>query len=54
MHIDVGTERANVTIAYRPVSVGKLRLLVTALHSLEQLRALGFTDKDVDEVHISH
>uniref|UniRef100_A0A914VFC9 Lipid scramblase CLPTM1L n=1 Tax=Plectus sambesii TaxID=2011161 RepID=A0A914VFC9_9BILA len=48
--IDQATERANVTVSYRPVSIGKLRLLVTALHSLEQLRALGFTDKDMDEV----
>lgn len=40
----------NFTVKYEPVSVGKLRLLVTTRQSLVQLRGLGFTEKDVDEV----
>ncbi|VDO24904.1 unnamed protein product [Onchocerca flexuosa] len=37
-------------IQYRPISIGKLRLLVTAQASLTQLKQMGFSDKDVDEV----
>uniref|UniRef100_A0A0R3RZJ6 Lipid scramblase CLPTM1L n=1 Tax=Elaeophora elaphi TaxID=1147741 RepID=A0A0R3RZJ6_9BILA len=37
-------------IQYRPISIGKLRLLVTAQASLAQLKRMGFSDKDVDEV----
>ncbi|VBB29846.1 unnamed protein product [Acanthocheilonema viteae] len=37
-------------IQYRPISIGKLRLLITAQASLDQLKRMGFSDKDVDEV----
>lgn len=40
-------------IHYRPLSIGKFRLLVSAVMSLNQLRQMGFSDKDVDEVFIN-
>lgn len=39
-----------VTIDYRPASVGKLRFLISTLLSFDQLKQLGFSEKDIDEV----
>ncbi|XP_036139714.1 cleft lip and palate transmembrane protein 1-like protein isoform X2 [Monomorium pharaonis] len=40
----------NVTIEYSPVSLGKLRLMLHVQATMENLKNLGFSDKDVDEV----
>ncbi|XP_025996672.1 cleft lip and palate transmembrane protein 1-like protein isoform X2 [Solenopsis invicta] len=40
----------NVTIEYSPVSLGKLRLVLHVQATVENLKNLGFSDKDVDEV----
>ena len=37
-------------IHYRPSGAGKLRLLVTVLMSMHQLKGMGFNDKDLDDV----
>lgn len=43
-------EAVNLTVKFRPISVGRLRLLIVAQHSIEQMKQYGFSDKDVDEV----
>ena len=43
-------EAVNLTIKFRPISVGRLRLLIVAQHSVEHMKQYGFSDKDVDEV----
>uniref|UniRef100_A0AAF5Q379 Lipid scramblase CLPTM1L n=2 Tax=Wuchereria bancrofti TaxID=6293 RepID=A0AAF5Q379_WUCBA len=50
--IQIEPEQKSVVmrIQYRPISIGKLRLLITAQASLAQLKRMGFSDKDVDEV----
>uniref|UniRef100_A0A914RGR3 Lipid scramblase CLPTM1L n=1 Tax=Parascaris equorum TaxID=6256 RepID=A0A914RGR3_PAREQ len=50
--LQIRPEQKNVLlkIHYRPISIGKLRVLISTLASLSQLRQLGFTEKDVDEV----
>uniref|UniRef100_A0A915BFH8 Lipid scramblase CLPTM1L n=1 Tax=Parascaris univalens TaxID=6257 RepID=A0A915BFH8_PARUN len=50
--VQIRPEQKNVLlkIHYRPISIGKLRVLISTLASLSQLRQLGFTEKDVDEV----
>lgn len=40
----------NVTVEYSPVSLGKLRLVLHVQATMENLKNLGFSDKDVDEV----
>lgn len=39
-----------ITVDYRPTSVGKMRFLISTLMSFEQIKQMGFSDKDVDEV----
>ncbi|KHN86212.1 Cleft lip and palate transmembrane protein 1-like protein [Toxocara canis] len=50
--LSVRPEQKNVKLKvhYRPISIGKLRMLISTLASLSHLRQLGFTKKDVDEV----
>uniref|UniRef100_A0AC35GU43 Cleft lip and palate transmembrane protein 1-like protein n=1 Tax=Panagrolaimus sp. PS1159 TaxID=55785 RepID=A0AC35GU43_9BILA len=43
-------ETVNLTINYRPLSIGKLRLLLTGQASFQQFQQLGFSEKDFDEV----
>ncbi|XP_076242656.1 lipid scramblase CLPTM1L [Calliopsis andreniformis] len=40
----------NVTLQYSPISFGKLRLSLQVENTMENLKNLGFSDKDVDEV----
>ncbi|KAL0121695.1 hypothetical protein PUN28_006884 [Cardiocondyla obscurior] len=40
----------NVMIEYSPVSLGKLRLVLHVQATMENLKSLGFSDKDIDEV----
>jgi len=40
----------NVTVEYLPVSLGKLRLMLHVQATMENLKNLGFSDKDIDEV----
>uniref|UniRef100_A0A914EDK8 Lipid scramblase CLPTM1L n=1 Tax=Acrobeloides nanus TaxID=290746 RepID=A0A914EDK8_9BILA len=44
------TKTMDLKILYRPISIGKMRLLVTTQLSLEQFREFGFTEKDFDEI----
>ncbi|KYQ50676.1 Cleft lip and palate transmembrane protein 1-like protein [Trachymyrmex zeteki] len=40
----------NVAVEYSPVSLGKLRLVLHVQATMENLKNLGFSDRDVDEV----
>ncbi|EZA62575.1 hypothetical protein DMN91_005507 [Ooceraea biroi] len=40
----------NVTVEYSPVTLGKLRLVLHVQAAMENLKNLGFSDKDIDEV----
>lgn len=40
----------NVTVEYSPISLGKLRMLLQVQASIENVKVLGFSDKDVDDV----
>lgn len=40
----------NVTLEYSPVTLGKLRLVLHVQAAMENLKNLGFSDKDIDEV----
>lgn len=39
-----------VTLAYSPISFGKLRLWMQFTAAMQTLRQMGFTDKDIDEL----
>jgi len=41
---------ADITLAYRPISMGKLRLFMQFNSALGSMHGMGFTDKDTDEV----
>lgn len=40
----------NVTVKYSPVSLGKLRLVLHVQTAIANLKNIGISDKDVDEV----
>ena len=44
------TPTMEMTIDYRPASVGKMRFLISTLMSFDQIKMMGFSDKDIDEV----
>lgn len=43
-------DTVNVTLQYSPISLAKLRLILHVEATMQSLRSLGFSDKDVDEV----
>lgn len=43
-------DTVNITLQYSPVSLGKLRLLLHVEATMQSLKNLGFSDKDVNEV----
>ncbi|CAH2102806.1 unnamed protein product [Euphydryas editha] len=48
--LNSSTPEVNVTVTVSPTSYGSLRLALHVRLALEQLRGLGFSDKDVDDV----
>ncbi|XP_059478348.1 lipid scramblase CLPTM1L [Neocloeon triangulifer] len=44
------TMEANVTLAYAPIAVGRLRLMLQLESGLRSLKEFGFSAKDIDEV----
>ncbi|XP_012272791.1 cleft lip and palate transmembrane protein 1-like protein [Orussus abietinus] len=40
----------NVTVFYAPISLGKLRLVLHVEAAMQELKELGFSEKDIDEV----
>ncbi|KAH7702136.1 cisplatin, partial [Aphelenchoides avenae] len=44
------SETVELKVRYRPISLGKFRLLVNMQMTLQQFVAYGFTEKDLDEV----
>jgi len=43
-------KESSVTVSYRPISLGKLRLFLQFTSALGSMAGMGFTDKDTDEV----
>jgi len=43
-------KESSITVAYRPISLGKLRLFLQFTSALGSMAGMGFTDKDTDEV----
>ena len=43
-------EKMNVTVFYTPTSIGNLRLSLQFKAMLLQVKAFGFTDKEIDEI----
>ncbi|XP_022237866.1 cleft lip and palate transmembrane protein 1-like protein [Limulus polyphemus] len=39
-----------LTVSYTPISLGRLRLMVTVEHAMKSLEKAGFTPKDTDEI----
>ncbi|XP_023241177.1 cleft lip and palate transmembrane protein 1-like protein isoform X2 [Centruroides sculpturatus] len=39
-----------LTIAFTPITIGRLRLMVIVEHAMDSLLKMGFTDKDTDEI----
>lgn len=50
MRITPQNDTVNVTLRYSPISLAKLRLILHVEATMQSLRSLGFSDKDVDEV----
>lgn len=48
--LNSGTTEINVTVNVSPASYGSLRLALHVRLALQQLYALGFTYKDIDDV----
>lgn len=44
------TEKMSLTIYYKPMSIGKLRLILHMQHAMLALRKLGFSNKDLDDI----
>jgi len=43
-------KESTITVSYRPISLGKLRLFLQFTSALGSMAGMGFTDKDTDEV----
>lgn len=44
------TETVSLTVTYKPMGIGKLRLLLHMQHAMLALKRLGFTSKDLDDI----
>lgn len=44
------TEKMNLTLTYKPMGIGKLRLLLHMQHAMLSLKKLGFSNKDLDDI----
>lgn len=44
------TETMSLTVAYKPMGIGKLRLLLHMQHAMLALKRLGFSNKDLDDI----
>ncbi|GFG28363.1 hypothetical protein Cfor_01743 [Coptotermes formosanus] len=50
IHITSNHTSAEIMLLYSPISIGKLRLMLHVESALQSTLALGFTEKDVDEM----
>ncbi|XP_052866423.1 lipid scramblase CLPTM1L [Anopheles cruzii] len=50
VEIDPATKEATITIHYAPCSAGKIKMLAQIERAMSDLTALGFSEKDIDEV----
>lgn len=48
--VNISSVSLPLTIIYKPISVGKLRMWTNFQESVKMLHSLGFTEKDTDEV----
>lgn len=44
------SETMALTIKYKPMGIGKLRLLLHMQHAMLSLKRLGFSNKDLDDI----
>lgn len=44
------TDKLSLKVVYKPMSIGKLRLLLHVEQALKTLKKLGFSNKDVDDL----
>lgn len=44
------SETMSLTVTYKPMSIGKLRLLLHMQHAMLSLKKLGFSNKDLDDI----
>ncbi|XP_043679864.1 cleft lip and palate transmembrane protein 1-like protein isoform X1 [Vespula pensylvanica] len=50
LQISPQNKTVNVSIIYTPITLGKLRLMLHVEDSMQSLKNLGFSDKDIDEI----
>ncbi|ETN63976.1 hypothetical protein AND_004296 [Anopheles darlingi] len=50
VEIDPAAKEATITIHYAPCSAGKIKMLAQIERAMSDLMALGFSEKDIDEV----
>ena len=50
--IEKGQNVQEITIRYRPVGIGKMRLMVNMERSLRGFTDMGFEEKDIDDVKV--
>lgn len=44
------TTEFNITFYYKPIGIGKLRLMLMVEHAMQMMQTIGFSKKDIDEV----
>uniref|UniRef100_W8BXX7 Lipid scramblase CLPTM1L n=2 Tax=Ceratitis capitata TaxID=7213 RepID=W8BXX7_CERCA len=50
VQIKRNTTEFNITFYYKPVGIGKLRLMIMVEHAMQMMETIGFSMKDIDEV----
>lgn len=50
LQISPSNKTINISIMYTPITFGQLRLILHFEEALQNLKTLGFSDKDIDEM----
>ncbi|XP_067635130.1 lipid scramblase CLPTM1L isoform X2 [Eurosta solidaginis] len=50
VQVTKNTTEFNITFNYKPIGIGKLRLMLMVEHAMEMMQTIGFSKKDIDEV----
>lgn len=50
VHITKDTKSLPLTVKYKPMGIGKMRLLLHMQHAMLSLKRLGFSTKDLDDI----
>lgn len=48
--ITTNTTEYTIKFVYKPIGIGKLRLMLMVEHAMSMIQTMGFTKKDIDEV----